>query len=198
MGHRLREAWKSPGGIFAGPVEADETFVGGKAKNMHAWKKALLGPGGYEKVAVAGIKDQATGKVKAKVVGQVDGPTLKGFVKKHTAPGAAIYTDEATAYSGLPNHGTVKHAAGQYVAGDVTINGMESFWSMFKRGFVGTYHRRSPEHLSRYVAEFEGRHNDRSLDTVDQMRGIVGGLEGKRLKYHELTDHPDGPAVAVR
>ena len=82
--------------------------------------------------------------------------------------------------------------------GQVTINGMESFWSMFKRGFVGTYHRMSPEHLPRYVAEFEGRHNDRPLDTVDQMRGIVGGLEGKRLKYDELTDHPHGPAVAVQ
>lgn len=69
IAHRLRQAWKSRGWIFAGPVEADETFVGGKAKNMDAWKKALLGPGGYEKVAVAGIKDQATGKVKAKVVG---------------------------------------------------------------------------------------------------------------------------------
>ena len=63
---------------------------------------------------------------------------------------------------------------------------MESFWSMLKRGYHGTYHRMSPKHLGRYIAEFEGRHNDRPKDTVEQMRAMVRGLEGKRLRYKDL------------
>ncbi len=83
-------------------------------------------------------------------------------------------------------HETVKHSVGEYVREQAHTNGMESFWSMLKRGFTGTYHQMSPKHLHRYINEFEGRHNDRPLDTADQMVNIVKGAEGKRLRYAGL------------
>lgn len=76
--------------------------------------------------------------------------------------------------------------------GQIHTNGIESFRSMFKYGYAGTYHKMSPEHLHRYVAEFEGRHNDRPLDTMEQMQATVRGAEGKRLRYRELIDHGNG------
>ena len=91
------------------------------------------------------------------------------------------------AYEGLLNHRAVKHSIREYVNGQAHTNGVESFWAMLKRGFHGTYHRMSPKHLQRYVNEFSGRHNIRPLDTIQQMRAIVRGLEGKRLRYRELT-----------
>ena len=201
LAHRLREAWADTGaaGPFVGPVEADETFIGGKAKNMHAKKRKLLtGRGGADKTAVAGVRDRTTKKVRARVVQRTDGATLGVFAMRNTDPAAPIYTDESPAYIGIPGHEAVKHGAGEYVRGAVHTNGMESFWSMLKRGYVGTYHRMSPEHLDRYVSEFEGRHNARDLDTIEQMRAMVRGSEGRRLKFHELTAHPHGDrAVAV-
>ena len=80
----------------------------------------------------------------------------------------------------------MKHSVGEYVREQVHTNGVESFWSMLKRGYHGTYHKMSPKHLQRYVNEFAGRHNVRSLDTLDQMSAIVRGLEGKRLRYQDL------------
>ena len=88
---------------------------------------------------------------------------------------------------GLPNHETVKHSVSEYVNGQAHTNGMESFWGMLKRGYHGTYHRMSPKHLQRYVNEFSGRHNIRPMDTAEQMRAIIQGLEGKRLRYRELV-----------
>ena len=99
---------------------------------------------------------------------------------------ADIYTDEHGAYHGLPNHATVAHSVGEYVNGKAHTNGIESFWSMLKRGYYGTYHRMSPKHLDRYVTEFSGRHNARSRDTTEQMQRIARGLVGKRLRYDEL------------
>ena len=158
LAHRLRAALPETAPMpFAGPVEADETFVGGKAKNMHAAKrKQLTGRGGADKTTVAGVRDRATGKVRAAVVQRTDGPTLKGFVTAHSTDGATVYTDEATAYEGLPNRETVKHGVGEYVKGLASINGMESFWSMLKRGYVGVFHRMSTEHLPRYVGGIRG------------------------------------------
>ena len=200
LAHRLREMWQDPdGGPFAGPVEADETFVGGKAKNMHrAQRERLTGRGGSDKTAVAGVRDRATKRVRAAVVERVDGPTLKGFVVEHAAEGATVYTDEAAAYTGLANRQAVAHGVGEYVNGQAHVNGMESFWSMLKRGYVGTYHRMSPEHLGRYVGEFEGRHNNRDRNTADQMSAMVRGAEGKRLRYADLIAHGQGrEAVAI-
>ena len=194
LAHRLRETWQDRDGRpFAGPVEVDETFVGGKAKNMHrAQRERLTGRGGSDKTAVAGVRDRATKRIRAAVVERVDGPTLKGFVAKHSAEGATIYTDEAAAYTGLANRQAVAHGVGEYVDGQAHVNGMESFWSMLKRGYVGTYHRMSPEHLGRYVGEFEGRHNNRDRNTADQMSAMVRGAEGKRLRYADLITHDHG------
>ena len=120
---------------------------------------------------------------------RVDGPTLTGFVEDHAAPDAIVYTDEATAYTTLANRHAVKHGVGEWVRDQIHINGMESFWSMLKRGYVGTYHKMSPDHLDRYVGEFEGRHNVRNRNTIDQMAGMVRGAESKRLRYADLVDH---------
>ena len=188
LAHRLRAALTAKNrSQFAGPVEADESFFGGKAKNMHSKKrKELTGRGAADKVAVAGVKDRATRKVRATVV-KPDSPPLKTFVRSHTVRGVTVYTDEASSYRGMPNHESVTHGAGEYVRGDVTINGMESFWSMLKRGYIGVFHRLSREHLHRYVGEFEGRHNIRDEDTIDQMESIAHGSEGKQVRYRDLV-----------
>ncbi len=188
MMHRLRTAAQSGSGTFSGPVEADETYVGGKRKSMHASKrKHLTGRGSVGKEAVVGVKDRETKKVRAKVVEKTDRETLQGFVTEHTDPEATVYTDEAKAYEGMPrHHEAVKHSVGEYVRDMAHTNGMESFWSMLKRGYVGTYHKMSPKHLNLYVTEFEGRHNDRESDTIDQMRKVVDSMVGKRLRYKDL------------
>ena len=196
LAHRIRQCWDDLNSEpFAGPVEVDETYVGGKAKNMHAKvrKQRITGRGGVDKTAVAGVKDRATNKVTAKVVASTDGPTLQGFVKSHTATGAMVYTDDHKAYSGLPHHKTVKHTVAEYVNGQAHTNGVESFWAGLKRGYHGTHHHMSAKHLDRYVAEFAGRHNRRPLDTEDMMAESVRGMVGKHLPYAELIAEPPEP-----
>ena len=123
----------------------------------------------------------------ARTVPATDKPTLQDFVAKHTAPGATVFTDEASAYQGMPfDHESVNHSAGEYVRGMAHTNGIESFWSMLKRGYQGTFHHFSEKHLDRYVGEFAGRHNVREADTIDMMGGMVTGLDGKRLTYRDL------------
>jgi len=152
-----------------------------------AKRKALKGRSGAGKEIVAGVKDRLTNIVVAAPVKAADKPTLQGMIGAAAVPGATIYTDEAKAYQGMPfPHEAVNHSAGEYVRQQAHINGMESFWSMLKRGYHGTYHHMSPKHLNRYVTEFSGRHNDREADTVDQMRHIAEGMDGKRLRYRDL------------
>ena len=191
--HRLRTAAETGETLFSGPVEADETYVGGKRKNMSLSKRKELkgaGRGAVGKEAVVGVKDRETNQVRAKVVPVTDMPHVSGFVASQTQDGAKVYTDEARVYNALKplfDHEAVNHGVSEYVRDQAHTNGMESFWSMLKRGYVGIYHKMSPKHLDKYVSEFAHRHNIRDTDTIDQMADVLRGMVGKRLQYEELT-----------
>ena len=186
MQHRIREAFADVAMVFDGPVEIDESYFGGRERNKHESKKLKAGHGPVGKTAVVGAKDRATKRVAARVVERTDKETLQGFVKEHTADGAKVFTDEASAYDGLPNREAVKHSVGEYVRGMAHTNGVESFWSMLKRAHKGVYHKLSAKHLQRYVSEFAGRHNVREMDTLAQMQHVAAGMVGRRLMYRDL------------
>ena len=191
MAHRIRETLETTGGKFAGPVEADETYIGGKESNKHESKKLKAGRGAVGKTPVVGVKDRETNQVRTEVVASTNRVTLQGFVIRHTEDGAMVYTDEAAAYRGLPRpHESVAHSAGEYVRKMAHTNGMESYWAMFKRGLAGVYHWVSVKHLGRYNREFEGRHNRRPMDTAAQMGLMVRTAYGKRLTYAALIGKP--------
>ena len=127
--------------------------------------------------------------MRTQVVSRTDKATLQGFVRVTVEPGATVYTDDYPSYRNLLGfqHDSVKHSLGEYLKDvDVHTNGIESLWSMFKRGYVGTYHKMSKKHLHRYVAEFQHRQNQREDDTVDQMEALVRQMGPKRLRYRDL------------
>lgn len=187
LAHRIRETWGRQQATFDGPVEVDESAFGGLEKNKHADKRQRAGRGMVGKTIVAGVKDRATNRVSAKVVRTTTRRELQAFLAERVRPEAMVYTDEATAYQGLPNHQAVKHSVGEWVNEQAHTNGLESFWANLKRGYHGVHHHMSPKHLNRYVQEFAGRHNQRPKDTIDQMRSMVHGMLGKGLTYTDLT-----------
>ena len=146
------------------------------------------------KTGIIGAKDRETGRVKADVLENGKGETLQKFVRESVIPGATLFTDEnrgyvhlGDGYGGEYKHESVRHSAKEYVDGIAHTNGIESFWSMLKRGYHGVYHNMSRKHLQRYVNEFAGRHNLRPMDTIEQMESMVNGMNGKRLRYKDLV-----------
>ncbi len=190
LAHRIRETWKDQKDTFTGPVEVDETYMGGKEKNKRNSKKLNAGRGPVGKTPVAGAKDRETNRVSATVVQGTNQEELEGFIDDRVEPGSTVYTDDHGGYNRLWlnfEHRSVRHSVREYVKGQAHTNGIESFWAMLKRGYYGTDHRMSEKHLQRYVNEFSGRHNMRRMDTIDQMASVAKGMDGKRLRYRDLV-----------
>ena len=184
---------------FSGAVEVDETQFCGNGRQMgNAKFEAFTGRGPVGKTAVVGARDPATNKVANKVVRSTGKERLEGFAKDHADSEATVYADKASAYDSVPfQHEAVKHSFSEHVRGKARANGVESFWSMMKRGHVGTSHKIRPEHLNRYVQEFAGKHNVRDADTLAQMTTLVAGLVRNRLICRNLAA-PNGLPSGAR
>lgn len=189
--HRVRFALgMGSGEKLSGHVEADETFIGGKARNMHVGKRQrrITGTGTKDKVAVMGILERG-GKVRASVVPNRRKKALQDEVKKHVEAGAALYTDALLSYEGLASdyaHQVIDHAV-KYVDGNVHTNGLENFWSLLKRSISGTYVSVEPFHLFRYLDEQAYRFNHRKMTDAERFSAAVKGIVGKRLTFDQVT-----------
>lgn len=194
MLHRIRLAMQT--GTFNkldGEVEVDETFIGGKARNMHKDAKArkVTGTGGKDKAVVAGVL-QRGGEVRAEVVPDRRARTLQAHIEKNVERGADLYTDLHQGYSGLNRsyrHETVDHAI-EYVDGQVHVNGLENFWSLLKRGLQGTYVSVEPFHLFRYLDERVFTFNLRDRSDYGRFEAVVQAAAGRRLTWAEATAKP--------
>jgi len=197
MLHRIRLAMRT--GTFtklSGDVEVDETFIGGKARFMHEWKRAekIHGTGGMDKTAVMGLLERhgaGKSKVVVKVVGSRRKQTLQAEVRAHVQPGGTrLYTDSLPSYEGLTeyDHHVIDHAE-EYVRGNVHTNGLENFWSLLKRCIKGTYVNVAPYHLARYLDEEAFRFNERKIANGDGGRfgKVLRSVAGKRVTYKQLT-----------
>jgi len=189
MSHRIRLAMEI--GNFdaplSGEVEADETFVGGKARFQHEAKKKHIGTGGMGKVAVMGLLERH-GELRARVVPSVRKGTLQKAVRASVAPGSTVYSDASRSYSGLEAdyvHQVIDHAEG-YVRDRVHTNGLENFWSLFKRMIYGTHHSVDPEHLDRYLDEATYRFNTRETSDTTRFVSAMARVIGKRITYRQL------------
>ncbi len=187
MTHRIRYAMHT-GSInqMTGEVEADETFVGGKARFMHADKRAekIHGRGPMGKAIVFGLLERETGKVRTSVVGTRRKHHLHATIRENVEPKAALYTDALKSYDGLDEytHKVVDHAE-TYVDGVVHTNRLENFWSLLKRSIKGTYVSVEPFHLFRYLDEQSFRYNERKATDQERFQKVLGGISGKRLTY---------------
>jgi transposase-like protein len=197
MLHRIRLAMQDEtfGSKLSGEVEADETFIGGKARNMHKSKRErrITGTGGKDKTAVMGLLERG-GNVRTTVISDRTKKVLHAEVKKHVEAGAALYTDALQSCNGLEKdfiHGFVDHAT-EYVNGRIHTNGLENFWSLVKRCLGGTYISVEPFHLFRYLDEQSFRYNNRAtpknpLNDSDRFNLVTSQFVGKRLTFAELT-----------
>jgi transposase-like protein len=185
--HRIREAMQSEQGLFGGTVEIDATFHGGRYDLRR--KRAR-----YDKQAVAGVLQRSTedrpSKVKAFPVATEIKPVMWGVIRDHVNVDSVIYTDDHGAYRGLRgeglNHEIVNHSRGEYVRGKIHSNGIENFWSLFKRGVIGSYHQVSVKHLHRYLNEFSFRFNNREDENIFAMI-VLNLVAGQALRYDTLT-----------
>jgi transposase-like protein len=201
----LKERTFGGGKIGGGPgttVEADETFIGGKAGNMHKGRRKLMETKGplMNKTIVQGIFDREARKVRAQVVPNVARETLQNVLLKNIRYGSIVYTDNAVGYDKVSYnfvHDVVNHTH-EYVRGQVHTNSIENFWSLLKRTLRGTYVCVEPFHLSRYVDEQVFRFNnrkdgDRKMTDAERFTAAMAGLAGRRLTYSELTGKNESP-----
>jgi transposase-like protein len=181
------------GGKLSGEIEIDESFIGGKARNMHKAAKArkLQGKGGgsSHKIAVHGILERG-GEIRARVIDDNSYASVMPTIEKHVEKGSHVYTDQLKSYFGLGSdyaHDVINHTE-KYVDGQIHLNGLENFWSLLKRGLGGTYVSVEPFHLFRYVDEQVFRYNHRK-DAHDGERFVAAmkQIVGRRLTYKELT-----------
>ena len=185
MAHRIRYALKDPSfsDKLTGIVEADETYVGGKTKG-HG--RHYMG----NKTPVVSLVERG-GRVRSQVVRHVTGKNLKAVLNKHVVPTATIMTDDFRGYrkatKGFAAHHAVNHSAGEYVRGLAHTNSVEGFFSLLKRGVVGTFHHISEQHLPLYLAEFDHRYNLRGVSDGERTDAGLAKVEGKRLTYHPVA-----------
>jgi transposase-like protein len=193
MLHRIRHAMQV--GTIAkltGPVETDETFIGGKVKNMSKSRRKAHrqeSPNSTsEKAIVAGVLERG-GHVRATVIPNTSGKVLQNHIRQHVEPGAKLYTDGNQGYVGIEkdySRGSVNHAIEEYVRGEVHVNGIENFWALLKRGLHGTYVNVEPFHLVRYLDEQIFRYNSRKTNDAGRFVQMLSKLAGKRLTYKAL------------
>mgnify|MGYP001162076322 CR=1 FL=1 len=181
-------------GMLTGIVEADETYIGGKAQNMHAAQRRerITGTGGKDKTAVVSLI-QRGGDVRSQVLqGTVSGKTLAPILREHIDPQTRLMTDSFGGYADVgkefASHETVNHSKDEYVRGDVYTNLAEGYFSQLKRSIDGTHHHVSAVHLDRYLAEFDFRYNTRDLKDGERTIKAIKQTTGKRLHYRDATE----------
>jgi transposase-like protein len=198
MLHRVRLAMQDTdtGGKLGGDVEVDETFIGGRARNMHASKRRRLGISQSRsmigKVAVMGLLERhAEGsRVRTTMVRNRRKHELEQTIGENVDLGSTIYSDALRSYDRMGQRGYIHHVidhAEAYVDGQVHTNGLENYWSLLKRALKGTYVNVEPYHLFRYLDEQAFRFNDRKLTDAERFANAVAGIVGRRVTYEDLT-----------